>query len=294
MDPIFPPHEQTERPVTRRPISAAVLGLLSVSALAAIDAAVPADISFLAFYLVPVALVGWFGGEAVGVITALAGAAAWYLAATAFDNAPHPILSVWNASMKLGAFLFAALASSALRRARESMAALARTDPLTGTANRRAFLDALDREVRRSCRYQRPLTLAYFDVDNFKTVNDLYGHAEGDRLLRAAVSALRETIRGTDQLGRIGGDEFAILFPEAGLEEARAAIEKCRRVLSAAAARGGWPVTFSFGAVSGACPTDSPETLLRKADVLLLEAKRAGKDQVRQALIDAPSPPRPA
>jgi diguanylate cyclase (GGDEF)-like protein len=272
-----------------------LLGLVIVVLMGAADYASGPDLSFLIFYILPVSFVGWHAGRLPSLLIAGLSAVAWYYAdALTVPAAPHPLVSMWNVAMKAGFLLVVALATAALREAYDTQKKLARTDPLTGVSNRRAFLDRLGQEVRRSCRYQRPLSLAYFDVDNFKTVNDLYGHAEGDRLLRTVAVSLRGSIRESDCLGRLGGDEFALLLPETGSDTVQATLDKCRRVLAETVTRGGWPVTFSFGAVTSICPVESAETLLRKADALLLEAKRTGKDRLCHETIDVRPAPDPS
>jgi diguanylate cyclase (GGDEF)-like protein len=246
------------------------------------------DLSFIVFYLGPVAFVSWFAGRRWGLFIAGTSTIAW-VAADLMDTMdrmevpvpPTSALSPWNVVMKLVFLLVVTYAVAALRRAYEAEQAMARTDALTGAANRRHFVDALQAEVHRSRRYRHPLTLAYADVDNFKAVNDRFGHAVGDRLLRTVAESVRATIRETDLLGRLGGDEFALLFPETGSDEGLRVIEKCRLALRDAAARNGWPVSFSFGVVTGIFLEGTAEDLLGRADALLYEAKQSGKDCIR-------------
>ena len=101
------------------------------------------------------------------------------------------------------------------------MRASSRSDPLTGVANSRVFLELLKREIARARRYKRPLTLAYLDLDNFKSVNDILGHAMGDKVLQTVVSTVNANIRVTDVVGRLGGDEFVLLLPETDMQGAR-------------------------------------------------------------------------
>jgi diguanylate cyclase (GGDEF)-like protein len=264
-----------------------LLSLLLVAALGFFDAITGADLSFLVFYLIPVGFAAWYGGRRLAVANALVSTLAWVLAdAWESTNQFHPLVSAWNVAMKLGFLLFAGLVLTALRHAYDVQRSLARTDPLTGASNRRAFLDATEAEIHRCVRYRHPLTLAYFDVDNFKAVNDRLGHAEGDRVLKAVVDALNATLRETDLLGRMGGDEFAVLLPESATDMALPVIEKCREALRQTAARNSWPVTFSFGVISGTAQPVSAPDLLCQADGLLYQAKQAGKDCVRSGTLN--------
>lgn len=115
-----------------------------------------------------------------------------------------------------------------LRKKEESLIRLATTDPLTGTFNRRAFYDRLGTEAERSSRLGHPTSLLMADIDHFKKVNDTYGHAAGDDVLKHFADLARKTFRHIDTVGRIGGEEFAILLPETSLEQAKIAAERFR------------------------------------------------------------------
>lgn len=154
---------------------------------------------------------------------------------------------------------------------------LARSDYLTGLANRRAFEELFQMECNRSRRYNRPITLVYLDLDDFKKVNDGRGHQTGDEVLVAVATTLRSSLRSTDCVARIGGDEFAILLPETDVEGARIIMKKLDAVLQTLLTLTNWPIGFSFGVVTFPAPLDSLETMLERADKLMYEAKHAGK-----------------
>jgi len=154
---------------------------------------------------------------------------------------------------------------------------LSRSDHLTHLANRRAFEESLDMECKRSRRYNRPITLVYMDLDDFKQVNDGRGHQTGDQVLAAVAEALRSSLRATDTVARLGGDEFAILLPETDAQVAPVIMKKLNAVLQNLVQRTRWPVGFSFGVVSFPAPLDSPEAMLAVADKLMYQAKRSGK-----------------
>jgi diguanylate cyclase (GGDEF)-like protein len=160
------------------------------------------------------------------------------------------------------------------------------TDELTQLANRRRFTETLAVEVRRAERFGDPLALVLADLDDFKLINDQYGHQTGDEVLRRFADVLRENVRDFDLPVRYGGEEFAVLLPETGLDGG----EQLARRLQAALQRlrlpeiGGDrpPVTASFGVA--AFPTArSAEELLSAADGALYRAKAAGKDRVATA-----------
>jgi diguanylate cyclase (GGDEF)-like protein len=158
-------------------------------------------------------------------------------------------------------------------------------DGLTGLANRRAAADALHGEAARAERLQTPLSVVLADLDGFKDVNDEYGHAVGDEVLRAFAEVLRETVRESDVAGRWGGEEFLLLLPGADLGGAMQLAERIRlglaerRIPSAPDLR----VTASFGVAEYSGESNS-EQLVEAADSALYRAKRAGKDRVVRAV----------
>jgi diguanylate cyclase (GGDEF)-like protein len=126
-----------------------------------------------------------------------------------------------------------------------------------------------------------PLSLAIFDVDDLKLVNDRYGHAAGNALLVAVARAWAAALRRTDLVARLGGDESAVLMPHTDEEAARVALEVGRSECLAAIAAGAWPALVSSGAVTCGRGVVDVETLLRHADSMMYEAKAAGKDGIR-------------
>jgi diguanylate cyclase (GGDEF)-like protein len=158
-------------------------------------------------------------------------------------------------------------------------------DGLTGLANRRAAVDALHGEAARAERLQTPLSVVLADLDGFKDVNDEYGHAVGDEVLRAFAEVLRETVRESDVAGRWGGEEFLLMLPGADLGGAMRLAERVRMGLAARriSSAPDLCVTASFGVAEYSGESNSEE-LVAAADSALYEAKRAGKDRVVSAV----------
>jgi diguanylate cyclase (GGDEF)-like protein len=152
------------------------------------------------------------------------------------------------------------------------MAAQARTDPLTGAANRRSWDEELDRELAHAGRTGEPLTVALIDLDRFKAYNDTHGHTAGDELLRDLVTALRGELRTGDIVARWGGEEFAIAMPACDLDHGRDIASRLLRVVP-----GGQ--TMSIG-LTQAGIDDTPRSLVGRADRALYAAKGAGRNQV--------------
>ena len=158
-------------------------------------------------------------------------------------------------------------------------------DGLTGLANRRAASDALHAEAARAQRLETPLSVVLADLDEFKDVNDVHGHAVGDEVLRVFADVLRETLRESDVAGRWGGEEFLILLPGADEEGAAQLADRLRVALAARDISGapGLRVTASFGVAEYAGQSNS-EQLVDAADSALYRAKRAGRDRVERAV----------
>lgn len=168
-----------------------------------------------------------------------------------------------------------------LHRSLARMRNLAMTDPLTGLANRRALEQHLVRVIAAGERDRRPFALLLLDLDGFKAVNDREGHAAGDRLLQAAAGVLAATLRGTDTIARIGGDEFAVVLDTRAVEETAAAAERLRVALAGHAVHATANVTVSIGAAIFKRPPVDPAAALAAADAELYAAKRAGRNCVR-------------
>jgi diguanylate cyclase (GGDEF)-like protein len=169
------------------------------------------------------------------------------------------------------------------QEARRTLEHLATTDSLTGVLNRRSFIEAAENEVNRFRRYGRPFAVLVMDLDNFKRINDTYGHLAGDRALLTFTSMARRMQRATDQLGRLGGEEFGLLLPETSLSQALKVAERLRaecaaQVITLEGATFG--ITLS-GGVAGVTPEDEKlDDVMRRADAALYRAKEAGRDRV--------------
>jgi len=160
---------------------------------------------------------------------------------------------------------------------------LATTDPLTHGLNRRAFMQRGNLEMARAARYQRDVSLLMIDLDHFKTINDTYGHAAGDAVLRAVGDALRNQLRQTDLWGRVGGEEFAVILVETDATGAAVVADRLRRhFASMTVPYGAYDLHFtvSIGMTSLVGADDGLEAAMRAADALLYEAKEGGRNRV--------------
>jgi diguanylate cyclase (GGDEF)-like protein len=170
----------------------------------------------------------------------------------------------------------------------EEMRRLAATDALTGLWNRRHFLQQLEETLKRARRYHEAFALVLLDVDHFKAVNDAHGHSTGDRVLQAVAEAMREWVRDTDTVARIGGDEFAALLLQTDGERARPVVERLRDAVQALVVHEGdatIPLAVSAGVAVYPAHGADAEALLSRADGALYEAKRLGRNRVALAVL---------
>jgi len=211
----------------------------------------------------------------------LASSMAW-LASFIIDTNYHgsPFIPTLNELMALGTFFIVTFLLSTLKTTLEHERLQARTDFLTQTVNGRYFEVLAQAELQRARRYQHPFTLAYLDLDNFKTLNDRFGHHTGNDVLRIVAATVRASVRITDVVARLGGDEFALLLPETGPEQAQAVLQKVMAHCEEVMKRDRWTVTVSMGAASFLKPPDSVDEMIRQADGLMYEAKQGGKNRI--------------
>lgn len=211
-----------------------------------------------------------------------------------------PPLTIWFSLIYFELFVF--LLGSAVfivmmtrERADIAFVTAARTDALTGVANRGALFDRAERMYRRAQEGGTPISLALFDLDRFKLINDTYGHGAGDLVLRAFAETATALLRPIDLLGRIGGEEFAALLPGADSEAAYVIADRVRRAFGAMPKfSGSVPIhaTVSVG-VATASPGGALETLFEAADRALYRAKAFGRDRVERGVDTAPPAPGP-
>ena len=168
--------------------------------------------------------------------------------------------------------------------AREALRDQAATDALTGVANRGTILETLGRELERARRAGTPCAVVFVDVDHFKRVNDVHGHAAGDAVLQHVASTMQSTLRPYDLLGRYGGEEFVVVLPGCDAAAARGVAERLRAAVSASTApvgEAGLHVTCSMGVAVARDPRGADrDRLLSAADAALYRAKQAGRDRV--------------
>lgn len=229
-------------------------------------------------YLPSVLFATWYAGRTAGLATIGASMLAW-LGMGVNEMGDLKTGGLIDAIAHFALFAVVVLSISAYRThyLREKERAI--TDPLTGILDRRGFHEYAEKEVVRARRYKHPVSLVYIDVDNFKEINEWFGHTGGDTVLRTIATALQHSTRKIDAVARLGGDEFGILFPETNAEAAKAAISGLRSRVHEDLKCFDRPVTVSIGAVTFERP-DSVEAMLQGADKAMYQVKHGGKDDV--------------
>jgi diguanylate cyclase (GGDEF)-like protein len=257
---------------------ALLLGTAMFLGVAVLDRLTTDEFSLTALYLFPVLLIAWNCGQGWGLIFAILSVAAQSgqtpLNANLYSKAAYLYIAYANVFFE---YAIVVVLTSMLRKIYEQERFTARIDPLTGARNRKGFQEALANEVARHQRKGAGFCLAYIDCDDFKQINDKFGHAEGDRLLQAIASVSVETLRRSDTIGRLGGDEFAVILPETEQRDALFVIDKLQHKLRAITRLRRWQVSFSIGVAVFRTIPGSATLAMEFADRLMYAAKNQGK-----------------
>ena len=239
------------------------------------------EISFSLFYLAPIYIAAWYINRIAAIIFSIIAAVVWLVADIYSGHIySHSGIYVWNSSIRLIFFLIVANLIVSLKHSFNKEKELARHDNKTGAVNNLYFNELLQWENDLSGRYDHPYTLAYIDLDNFKEVNDRFGHATGDGLLKQFVNTVNSVLRKTDILGRVGGDEFVLLLPETNPEIAKTVISKIQTKFLKEMEENGWPVTLSIGVLSVLKGGEDIKKIISRADELMYSVKHGGKNGI--------------
>jgi diguanylate cyclase (GGDEF)-like protein len=263
----------------------AITGIVLLFGVGAVDFLTGYEISFSLFYLFPIILVAWFAGRPLGVATSIASAVIWLVVdITSGHIYSRPLIHYWNGTIRFGFFIVVTLLMSALKNALEHQKELSHIDNLTGAINSRFFSELVQKEIDRFQRHSRPFTVVYIDFDNFKAVNDDFGHSIGDKVLCTAVKYAKLLLRKIDVIARLGGDEFALLLPETDQAGAKVAISKIQIGLLDEMHKNNWPVTFSIGVLTCVNMPQTTDELIKRADELMYLVKKNGKNSINYSV----------
>jgi diguanylate cyclase (GGDEF)-like protein len=259
-----------------------LFGVVWTAIFGVLDILAPAEASFSFLYLLPIGFVTWFGGKKAGIIISMV--CATLLSIHYFVDIS--IISIWNILSTFAVFSIFSVMLTINHKMWLNERTLSQEDPLTGVMNIRAFYKRVEYEILLLKRKGLPFSIAYLDLDNFKTVNDRYGHKRGDELLKSLAINTVENLRKTDVVARIGGDEFAIFLPATDHDAVKVVMEKARERLHALKESEQWETTFSIGVLTCTHGESELEELISLADSLMYEVKNNGKNNIRYATQD--------
>jgi len=261
-----------------------ITGLALICGVGVLDYLTGYELSLSLFYLIPIAMLTWATDGKTGIIMAFISAGVWLIAdVSSGARYSSPIIYFWQAIIRVCYFLLMVFLIK-IGKALEFEKAAARTDYLTGAANSRFFSEMIQMEIERSIRYHRPFTVVFLDVDDFKSINDNFGHSAGDMVLATAARTMRRHLRKTDIIARVGGDEFSILLSETDANTAQASMSRMQRGLLGEMQANRWAVTFSIGVVTFISPPESADEAINMADKIMYSVKNSGKNNIRYIL----------
>lgn len=261
--------------------AAAAIAIALTILVMAIDWIAPAALAIPILYLLPVMLATHVLSRQAGFAVAFACGALYLLTSTvSHADDLHPAVALWNCIARTIGLLVVADLQGSLHAALQRERQLARTDGLTGVWNRRHFYELVERELLRLRRYGEPFTIALLDLDDFKQINDRFGHHAGDRCLTRVCEVLREKTRSCDAIGRLGGDEFALLLPCTNSAEAARLVDRVQAKTDGALLQ--WGASVSIGSATAASGLTTADELIAAADRAMYRAKSAKEAIARE------------
>jgi diguanylate cyclase (GGDEF)-like protein len=265
----------------RAPKTITKLSFVSILVLGFLQFLFGETVTIAPLYLFPILFSSWYGSRTTGMLSAFLSTLVFVVVETAFNRISPAFCELLLFSVPyLAAYLLLAILIINFRDVHRIEAHAADTDNLTGIHNARSFYAELANELLRSKRYDHVFSLAYLDVDNFKSINDTLGHSAGDRLLKEVAECLVSSLRSTDVVARLGGDEYACLLPETNLEEAKSAFSKATALLNKRMEKNRWDVSFSIGVMTFENLPEDIKEAINLADKLMYAVKNDNKDNV--------------
>ena len=279
-------------PLNRSPTAAAragywAAGIIGILAVAALDYVTGTEVRVYPLYFAPVALLAWQFRKSGLLIAVFVGTSAW-LVVNRLSGMRFSSDTIWatNTAVHAAALLVVGSLVTALHQALEVARQIGRIDPLTQLRNSRAFYEDTKVLLDECRRTAQPVTAAYVDLDNFKSVNDVHGHQAGDAVLRKVGDAICNSVSPEVVCARLGGDEFAIVLGNVTEREAAPILEQLRQAVNEALSDPIVHATVSIGSVTFLEAPDDIEDLIQRADSVMYRSKAAGRNRVMTQVVD--------
>jgi diguanylate cyclase (GGDEF)-like protein len=257
-------------------------GMLLALGLGAVEYLTGWEWSFSSFYLLPISLVAWCVGSGWGLVVSVVCSLSWLAADLAAGHMySNPVIPYWNMTVRLSTFVVVTYALAQLRKVLEREKNYARLDFLTGAANSRNFEEKAQAELQKARAGGYAIALAYIDLDNFKGINDTFGHSVGDQLLKLVAEIIKKNLREDDMVVRLGGDEFGVLLPMATENSVLVAMERMKAHFLDEVKKKKWTVSFSMGLVLFKKHPGSVDEMIKRADDLMYTVKNSGKNDIK-------------
>ena len=256
-------------------------GLTLIALFGTLDHFTGFELSFSVFYLIPISLTAWYVRRQAGLAMSLVSAITWlamdYTSGHSYSQAWMPF---WGATVRLAFFVLITYLTAEIKLRLRAERLSARTDPLTGVKNSLAFKEEADLLFKTAKRHDYPVTVGFIDLDDFKSVNDKQGHAEGDRVLKVVAATLSLSARESDIVARLGGDEFAVVLSHTDVTGARTFFDRLHGRLLWAMREGSWAIGFSVGVAIFPNGAHSYSEALKSADTLMYRVKNGSRNNV--------------
>lgn len=255
---------------------------LIVAAIALLDFKIGGMISLYMLYLLPIGFIGIYGNRLQAIMLSIVCGGVWILVDNSLGTLSFENSFSWvEIISRLILLIFIAYIIGSYRIAYQALLQQAYRDEKTGAYNYSAFLEIGTKYLKVVSRSNEVASLAYFDMDNFKIINDSYGHSTGDKVLLQFSNIVMKHVRSSDLFARIGGDEFIVLFIGSCADQSRDNLEKIKFEFNALMANNNYPTTVSIGLID-ITRDKSLEVMIMEADLMMYEAKSKGKNTINQ------------
>ena len=258
----------------------AVVAIFEISVIAYIDYFFGSNINLFVLYLIPCVLATWYIQIRYGLFFVVFAVFISYLSDIILKTNTNILYTSINAIARMSVFIVAVITVDKIKKLTNELERLTLTDPLTQIGNKRAAFARGDEEIQKMKRSKLPLSILFIDLDNFKSVNDTFGHEAGDEVIAKTGATLKNIIRTTDFTARIGGDEFVVMLYDTNIKGALVTAEKIRAELEEIFSNQGYGVTSSIGAATFIKPPHSFSAALDCADSLMYKAKNTSKNAI--------------